>query len=195
MEITAVLLERFWSKVGKGSAASCWEWTGARIPQGYGSLGTRERSQIGAHRISWSIHNGPIPPGMFVLHRCDNPPCVNPAHLFLGTQLDNMRDKLQKGRQGDSTAKTLYRGAEHRLRHPPESLPRGPNHWSAMHPEARPRGEAHGCARLTEPQVLEIRALSREGASQREIARRFSVHQGTVWHIVQRKTWVHLEAR
>lgn len=80
----------------------CWIWRGAKKPTGYGFLGvTKEngrKSTVGAHVVSYQHHIGPVPDGMFVLHRCDNPPCVNPRHLWIGTQRDNMRDMVQKGR-------------------------------------------------------------------------------------------------
>jgi len=73
----------------------CVIWMGARTRWGYGQCGTACR---GVHRRSFELFNGPIPPGMFVLHRCDNPPCINPEHLFLGTYADNTRDMIAKGR-------------------------------------------------------------------------------------------------
>jgi len=85
----------FWSKVTK--TESCWIWRGHTYPDGYGQLKWRTRPTR-AHRVSWIIHFGPIPTGKQVLHRCDNPKCVNPDHLFLGTNLDNMTDKKNKGR-------------------------------------------------------------------------------------------------
>src|SRR5258708_5631071 len=91
--------ERFWEKVRK--TQSCWLWTGAhkngRWP--YGVLGgPGDDSPRLAHRVSWELHHGPIPAGMNVLHKCDNPPCVRPAHLFLGTFADNTADMVKKGR-------------------------------------------------------------------------------------------------
>lgn len=87
---------RFWSKVTKTDW--CWNWTGSKIGLGYGILGVNCGKMV-AHRFSWILHNGKIPSRLLVLHHCDNPSCVNPSHLFLGTHKDNMRDMVKKGRQ------------------------------------------------------------------------------------------------
>lgn len=90
--------ERFWASVNRGGENDCWIWTGAARPTGYGICRWRQRPD-GAHRVSWEMANGrAVPDGMYVLHRCDNPQCVNPRHLFVGTHSDNMRDMLAKGR-------------------------------------------------------------------------------------------------
>lgn len=75
----------------------CWGWLGHHDRAGYGRLQIGNRSKH-AHRVSWELHNGPIPAGSWVLHRCDNPPCCNPAHLFLGDQAANVADMVSKGR-------------------------------------------------------------------------------------------------
>lgn len=100
------LVERFWSHVERSEG--CWTW---KRTSGYGILSVGPRGAAVrhyAHRLSWELHNGPIPDGMFVLHRCDNPPCVRPDHLFLGTQTDNMQDCAAKGRSPE-----FPRDAEH----------------------------------------------------------------------------------
>lgn len=92
------LADRFWAKVQKAGPDDCWPWLASRMPKGYGKLGIASTTPKLAHRVSWELHYGPIPEGLFVCHRCDNPPCVNPAHLFLGTCTDNLRDMVAKGR-------------------------------------------------------------------------------------------------
>lgn len=86
---------RFWRYVLDPSA--CWEWRGARNPAGYGTVSDGGRKRL-ASRAAWELRFGPIPEGLHVLHRCDNPPCVNPDHLFLGTDLDNAKDREAKNR-------------------------------------------------------------------------------------------------
>lgn len=86
---------RFWSKVKKSSG--CWEWIASLDHQGYGHFKFNGK-MVGAHRMSYMIRCGDIPKGMCVLHKCDNPICVRPSHLFLGTLKDNTQDMLRKGR-------------------------------------------------------------------------------------------------
>lgn len=89
--------ERFWSKVEKLGPDDCWEWLGGTRKGGYGSFWKDGKTKV-ASRVSYEFVSGSIPDGMHCCHTCDNPPCVNPAHLFIGTSLTNVRDKMTKGR-------------------------------------------------------------------------------------------------
>ncbi len=88
---------RFWAKAKHGKPDQCWEWTGARSSKKYGRFLFMGKNR-NAHRVCWQLVYGPIPNGLHVLHHCDNPPCVNPAHLWLGTNSDNNTDMMTKGR-------------------------------------------------------------------------------------------------
>ena len=166
------LRARFWSKVDKTD--KCWVWTGAKGDGGYGRFWHEGRGRQ-AHRFAWESVNGPIPAGLFVCHTCDNPPCVKPGHLFLGTNRENMHDALAKGRINpamfDGTMASIGGRA------------RGANPL---------RGEAHPRARLTERDVREVRRRYALGESQRDIAKATGISRSHVGEIVRRERWSHV---
>jgi HNH endonuclease/CENP-B-like protein len=153
--------QRFWPKVRK--TKTCWLWTASTDKKGYGwiGLGGHIAPRIYSHRLSWEIHNGKVPDGLFVLHDCDVPLCVRPDHLFLGTKSDNTRDMVSKGR------------------HPSQKYP------------GLQAGENNGYAKLTNRQAEEIRQIyARGGISQEALGRRFGVVQTTISRIVLNKNYI-----
>jgi hypothetical protein len=145
-------VERFWQKVEK--TETCWNWTGCKHEKGYGLFSVKNRNRR-AHRVSYEMHCGKIPDGMQVLHDCDNPSCVRPDHLFLGTNADNMADKCAKGREAHVGQK----------------------------------GSANARAKLTEDQVLAIRAAS---GRHRQIALSFGISRRSISDIKAGRRWTHV---
>jgi len=160
---------RFWSKVRK--SATCWNWIATKNADGYGNFRSGSRV-LKAHRVSYELTHGPIPEGLFICHHCDNPACVNPSHLFLGTNRDNVVDMYSKGR-GNS--------------------PRGKRHGAYTHPERLSRGERHGMAKLDDDKVRAIRILAVE-YMQTDIARHFGIGGSAMSAIVRGRTWTHVPA-
>lgn len=172
----------FWRRVEKRGPDECWIWQGRLDDAGYGRFGVYGKVHDSpAQRFAWWMTTGD-PGALGVLHRCDNPPCCNPAHLFLGTTTDNMRDRDQKGRQA--------RGARHGRRTKPERTARGERHGTKTRPERIARGERHADAKLSEADVLLIRAS--RGETQQSLADRFGVSRGLIGHIKRRLIWRHL---
>lgn len=147
------LEDRFWSKVAIiDDETSCWEWQASRFSTDYGQFQRGGRPHL-AHRIAWVLKNGEIPDGLCVCHQCDNPLCVRPEHLWLGTHQDNSNDCVAKDRQaqGSSHGSKLHpekwaRGDTHYSRTHPEQLARGDRNGSRLHPESRPRGQRQCCS-------------------------------------------------
>jgi hypothetical protein len=167
------LEERFWSFVVKGPG--CWQWTGWTNRKGYGEMGRGRASEghVIASRVSWEIHNGPIPEGMIVRHKCDNPPCTNPDHLELGTHLDNVRDAWNRGR-----------------------MPTGDQHWSRRFPEkwmavrfVAPSSTSHPQARFTDDTLADVRDRLARRESKASIARLYGVAWITIADIANGRSY------
>lgn len=162
MVITESDKKRFWAKVRK--TEGCWLWVGATKTGGYGQITVDGRSR-GAHVVSYSIEKGSIPDQLFVLHECDTANCVNPQHLFLGTQADNMKDKVKKGRQA--------KGSE--LNHPDK------------------KGSLNPSAKLSEDKVEEIKRLRQSGEySLRQLGKLYGVSHRTIIRVLNGKGWAHV---
>jgi hypothetical protein len=160
--------ERFDAKWALDPATGCHRWAAHKNRYGYGTFQRSYRVNVGAHRFAWEIANGPPPPGMHVCHRCDNRDCVNAAHMFLGTNDDNVADCRAKGRHARGMRLSVAVRANGR-------------HW-----QNTPRGEAHYAAKVSDAQVAEMRAQYMFGAvSQRALARDHGLSQRQVGRIVR----------
>lgn len=174
-------------KVSPCPITGCWWWTASSDKDGYGSfvIDCRTGTSGRAHRASWELFRGSSPGPLDVLHRCDNPACVNPNHLFLGTHGDNNRDCAAKGRTARGARHPRWKGGYQR--------PKGPG---------LARGERDGVAKLTESAVREIRARwtagrpcagpKRQPNSAGALAREFGVRKATIARVVKRITWAHV---
>ena len=152
--------EKFWKKVEKSDG--CWLWLGRKQGKGYGKQGDQY-----AHRLAWELAYGTIPKGLFVCHHCDNPSCVRPDHLFLGTADDNQQDMVRKGRS-----------------------PRGDRSGARKHPERMRKGESISWHKLTADNVRSIRKERAEkGTTYAAMAEHYGVHPMTVSQIFKGKAW------
>lgn len=163
-EVVERVAARFWAKVQKDEG--CWLWTAHRNHRGYGIFNLNGRTSR-AHRVAYTLTKGPIPDGAIVCHTCDNPPCCNPDHLWLGTLADNNRDKTCKGRNvrpiRDETAVNYI------------------------------RGEDSNFAKLMEADVRAIRARRIAGDRTKDIAADYKIDRTLVWQICKGKVWSHVE--
>lgn len=170
---------------GQDSGGTQWlsNLDGFKNKKGYGRFRVDRSSPGMTHRISWEIHKGKIPDGMCILHRCDTPSCVEITHLFIGTNADNVADRVAKNR----TAK----GEKHGANTKPELHCRGDAHPTRTRPEEVLKiGEDNPHHKLTEDDVREIRACYASGSeTQTALAKRFGVSSMNISNICRRKKW------
>ncbi len=158
----------FWSIVKITTKEECWEWQHVPTKWGYGLFRvTPSAVAVGAHRIAYQLMFGEVASSVFVLHSCDNPICVNPYHLFPGTQADNIADKVRKGRQA-----------------------RGVTHGSRTNPDQLARGERHGRAKMTREKVNEARRDFGNGVVRKvDLMRRYGISSKTLDSLLGGRTW------
>ena len=154
--------DRFNAKHTKSDG--CWHWTGAKTNQGYGSMRVGHKS-VGAHRISYELFKGLIG-DLHVCHTCDNRICVNPDHLFLGTNADNVADRTSKGR--------------------------GYRNLHLTSPLTFKKGSTNHYAKLTETDIPKIRKMRKNGMTAKAIATKFSVSESTIGNVIYGNSWTHV---
>ncbi len=169
-QLTESDIHRFFSKVDKKEDSTlCWNWNGKVNRWGYGRL-KFSHTLVMAHRVAHYLATGIDTPKL-ILHRCDNPSCCNPSHLFPGTDADNVADCYAKNRD------VHLRGDDHPARKRPDRMPRGTKNGSAI---------------LTEVKVVQIRELRASGISRGQISKQFNISKTGVTRITQRQTWTHI---
>lgn len=171
---------RFWDKITIYWPRACWNWIPRPKGNRYGRYSIAGKS-INAQRIAYFLYYKIDPCELFVCHRCDNPYCCNPLHLFLGTNQENTADKVSKNRQAKGSS--INRSG----------LGKGLRNGTHTHPETRHLGSQNGSSKLNENQVIEIRNKYKPRfVTQEQLAKEYSVDQTIVSDIILRKTWRHI---
>ena len=167
--LSVPLAQRFWAKADMHGEDECWPWKGARSGAGYGIIWVEGRNRQ-ASQIAWELANGiPFPDGLIACHTCDNPPCVNPAHIFPGTTADNRHDAVTKGR-----------------------VPSGVNHPVYLNP-GLVTGMRNPCSKLTDDDVAEIRRrYAQGGVTKAAMAREYRVSQTAIYYVIRGRHWRHV---
>lgn len=198
--MSATRIRRFWRDVQIGAPEECWPWLGNRDGEGYGKVMVNRQS-LKPHRIAYYLHYGVDPGKLMVCHRCDNKPCCNPLHFFLGTNSDNIRDMYRKGKgnQGEQHAFRRNPGMAKEAaakRDPAERAETLAKCQAALlaHPERRARGARHGRAKFTTEQIQEIRRSYEDASPKygliRTLAVRFGVTRQTIRAIVHGRRYL-----
>lgn len=187
--------DRFWSKVATSQDVdACWEWKFSRTPLGYGQHSIKRRT-VSAHRVAYALAFGD-PGSRVVRHKCDNPPCCNPWHLLPGTQLDNVRDRNERGRtaRGPEMHRNRDTARGERCGHytKPECTARGDRNGARTKPHRICRGERHGMTKLSDQQVESLVArFNAGGVTKAALAREFGVSDVLVGMIVRGSRRLH----
>jgi hypothetical protein len=160
-------MSRFWSKVDKSHGDGCWLWVAGKFRNGYGAFNASKKNPPKdktryAHRVSWIRANGPIPLGYVVCHKCDNPACVNPDHLFIGTQAENLSDMRRKGRGSEVGLLTSESAA----------------------------GEKNPRAKLKTSDVVQIKKMLCDGETPTRVAEIMGIPRTRVYDISHGRCWV-----
>lgn len=172
-----ITLQRFFSKFEKSN--ECWNWNGSKNEAGYGTLGNKY-----AHRMAWQIaNNKEIPSGMVICHHCDNPSCVNPNHLFIGTQKDNMQDMIKKNRQ----VKKNNIGQKNPMFGKSHSFSAKKKMSEAK--QGKYIGSNHPRATITNETVGKIRKMRLEGFTRKQISEKLNVSFHVVGNVIYGKSW------
>jgi hypothetical protein len=208
--------KRFWGKVTKAGEDECWEWTGHKSAGGYGRFylgGKKPKPKtVAAHRFAYAVIFGPIPDGLIACHRCDNPSCVNPSHLFIGTHQDNSDDKLQKKRHphGSSHPRAILSEQDvasiRRRRKGGESYESISSDYPAVKLVIRSAAVGNtwrhveetpvlvGSPQLSDDDVVEIRRRRSLGATFKSMAEAYLVSTSTIKHACTGSTYKHVTA-